>query len=114
MVQIEILGKRYELDGLGSITSSGKTFFLFYGDQADSGVHPHAHMTGNGVKRQGREAGQSSPSSVVVKNGGAIPPTPRTSSWRSAQYRGGPVDVGMKHIDIRKTGSVPEEGFSTA
>jgi hypothetical protein len=35
-----------------------------------------------GVKRSGREAGHSSPSSA--KNGGAIPPLPHTSSWHTA------------------------------
>jgi hypothetical protein len=34
-----------------------------------------------GVKRQGRETGNSPSSSVEVKNGGAIPPFPETFSW---------------------------------
>jgi hypothetical protein len=34
------------------------------------------------VKRHGREADHSPPSSAEVKNGGAIPPPPHTSSWR--------------------------------
>jgi hypothetical protein len=34
----------------------------------------------SGVKRQGREADHSPPSSVEVKNGGAIAPLPHTSS----------------------------------
>jgi hypothetical protein len=38
-----------------------------------------------GVKRPGRESDHSLPSSAEVKNGGAIPPLPHTSSWRSAQ-----------------------------
>jgi hypothetical protein len=33
------------------------------------------------VKRPGREADDAPPSSVDVKNGGAIPPLPHTSSW---------------------------------
>jgi hypothetical protein len=37
-----------------------------------------------GVKGQGREADHSLPSSAEVKNGGAIPPLPSTSSWRGA------------------------------
>jgi hypothetical protein len=38
-----------------------------------------------GVKRQGREADGHSPSfSAEVKNGGAIPPLPHTSSWHGA------------------------------
>jgi hypothetical protein len=39
----------------------------------------------SGVKRQGREAAYSHPSSAGVKSGGAIPPLHHTSSWRSAQ-----------------------------
>jgi hypothetical protein len=35
------------------------------------------------VKRQGREADHSPPSSVEVKNGGAIPPLPYVPSWHS-------------------------------
>jgi hypothetical protein len=37
-----------------------------------------------GVKRQGREADHSPPSSVEVKNDGAVPPITRTSSWYDA------------------------------
>jgi hypothetical protein len=36
-----------------------------------------------GVKRQGREVDHSPPTSADVKNGGAIPPLLRMSSWRS-------------------------------
>jgi hypothetical protein len=38
-----------------------------------------------GVKRPGREADHSPPSSTEVKNGGAIPPLPHISSWCSAE-----------------------------
>jgi hypothetical protein len=37
-----------------------------------------------GVKRQEREADHLPPSSAEVKKGGAIPPLPHISSWRSA------------------------------
>jgi hypothetical protein len=37
-----------------------------------------------GVKRLGREADPTPPSSAVIKNGGAIPSFPHTSSWCSA------------------------------
>jgi hypothetical protein len=37
-----------------------------------------------GVKRQGREGDHSFPYTAEIKNGGAIPPLPHTSSWRSA------------------------------
>jgi hypothetical protein len=36
------------------------------------------------VTRSGWEADHSSPSSVEVKNGGAIPPLPHMPSWHSA------------------------------
>jgi hypothetical protein len=38
-----------------------------------------------GVKRQGLEADHSPPSSVEVKNGGAIISIPNTPSWRGAK-----------------------------
>jgi hypothetical protein len=38
-----------------------------------------------GVKRSGLEAHHSTPSSAEVKNGGAIPTTCDTSSWRGAK-----------------------------
>jgi hypothetical protein len=38
-----------------------------------------------GVKRLGREAHHSRPSSAKVKNGRAIPPLPHMCSWHSAQ-----------------------------
>jgi hypothetical protein len=37
-----------------------------------------------GVKRPGREADHSPPSSTQIKNGKAIPPLPYMSSWHSA------------------------------
>jgi hypothetical protein len=37
-----------------------------------------------GIKRPGRETDHSSLSSAGVKNGGAIPPLPDTSSWSGA------------------------------
>jgi hypothetical protein len=37
-----------------------------------------------GVKRLRREGDHSPPSSVQIKNGGAIPPLPHTSSWCSS------------------------------
>jgi hypothetical protein len=37
-----------------------------------------------GLERLGREAENSPSSSAEVKSGGAIPPLPHTSSWRSA------------------------------
>jgi hypothetical protein len=38
-----------------------------------------------GVKKPGLEDDHTPPFSSEVKNGGAIPPVPHTSSWRSVQ-----------------------------
>jgi hypothetical protein len=51
--------------------------------------HPTSYSMGTGadfleVKRQGREADHSPPSSAEVKNGGTLLPFLRTSSWRGA------------------------------
>jgi hypothetical protein len=63
-------------------------FSLLHSVQADFGTHPPLQwVTGPlspGVNRQKREFNQSPPSSAEVKNGGAIPPLPRMSSWRDA------------------------------
>jgi hypothetical protein len=40
-----------------------------------------------GVKRPGREAEHSPPSSAEVKKRGDIPPLPNTPSWRGAQFK---------------------------
>jgi hypothetical protein len=48
--------------------------------------HPIQWVPGDpslGVKRPGREVDHSSSSSAEVKNGGAIPPLPLTSSWHN-------------------------------
>jgi hypothetical protein len=37
-----------------------------------------------GIKRQGREADHSPPTSAEIRKGGAIPPLPHTSSWNNA------------------------------
>jgi hypothetical protein len=46
-------------------------------------VQPASNPMGTGVKRPGREADHSPPSRAEVKKGGAIPPLPHMSSWRS-------------------------------
>jgi hypothetical protein len=71
----------YGLDDPGSI--------LFHSIQTGSGAHPssYAIVPGAippGVKRPGREADHSAPTTVKFKNGGAIPPLPHMSSWHSA------------------------------
>jgi hypothetical protein len=62
---------------------------LFHSVQTSSGAHqPPIQWTlqdpSPGVKRPGREADDSFPSSVEAKNGGAIPPLPNMSSWLDA------------------------------
>jgi hypothetical protein len=54
-----------------------------------SGAYPGSYPMGTEgslprVKRPGREADHSLPSSAEVKNGGATPPLPHMPSWRSA------------------------------
>jgi hypothetical protein len=51
---------------------------LLYNVQTGSGVHPAPYpmSIGRSLKRPGREADQSPPSSAEAKNGGAIPPHP--------------------------------------
>jgi hypothetical protein len=64
-------------------------FSLLYSIQTDSGAHSASCPVGNGgsfpgVKRPGREADHSPPSSAEVKNGGALPPLPHTLPWCDA------------------------------
>jgi hypothetical protein len=57
----------------------GKDFSLVHSVQTGSGVHTANEYRGPytpGVKQQGREAEHSPPSSIKVKNGGAIPLLP--------------------------------------
>jgi hypothetical protein len=84
------------LDGRGSIPCKGKSWFstpqspdrlwgppsLLYNGYRGSSL---------GVKRPGREADHSLPSSAEVKNGGAIPLLPRMSLWHSSEL--------IKHSD---------------
>jgi hypothetical protein len=61
--------------------AGARDFSLLHSVQTGSGVHPASYPNGTvgfspGVKRQGREADHSPPSSAEVKNGGAIPPLP--------------------------------------
>jgi hypothetical protein len=60
--------------------------------QTGSGTHTASYPIGNGergpypwrLKRQEREGDHSPSSRAEVKNGGAMPPLPHTSSWRAA------------------------------
>jgi hypothetical protein len=70
----------YGLDGRDSI---------LHRVQTNCGAQPASYSMGTGgsfhaVKRQGREADRSLPSSAEVKNGGAMPPLPNTSSRHGA------------------------------
>jgi hypothetical protein len=74
----------YGLDGQGLIPFRDKSFL--HSIQTSSGAHPASYPVGTGVlspgaKSPGREADHSPPSNAKVKNGGAIPPLPYTSSW---------------------------------
>jgi hypothetical protein len=73
------------MDGPGSIPGKGKIFlFSTASKRALRPTHaPIQWAQGNlspEVKRAGREAGHSPPTSAEVKNGGAIPPLPHMSS----------------------------------
>jgi hypothetical protein len=57
-----------------------RDFFLFDSFQTGSGAHPVSSPMGNGVEGPCREADHSPPSSAEVKNIGAIPPLPDSSS----------------------------------
>jgi hypothetical protein len=62
--------------------------YLLHSVQTGSGVHPASYPVGTGgvsseLERPGREADHSLQSNAEVKNGGAKPPLPHMSSWRS-------------------------------
>jgi hypothetical protein len=74
--------------GYGFDFQTGKVF-LFSSVQTGSRAHSASHAMDKGafspaVKHPGCEADYSPPSNAKVKNGGAIPPVPRISSWRGA------------------------------
>jgi hypothetical protein len=61
--------------------TGARDFSLLRNVHTGSGAHPASYPMGSvgcfpGVKRQGREADFSPPSTVEVMNGGAIPPLP--------------------------------------
>jgi hypothetical protein len=75
---------------MGSVSGKGKIFFSSP-QRPDRLWCPHSLLY-NGywgavspvVKQPGREADHSPPPNAEVKNGGAVPPFPETSSWRGA------------------------------
>jgi hypothetical protein len=81
----------YGLNGPRFDSRQGVWNFLYstVSGAAPGHIQSHIQWVGGavflGVKRTGREADHSSPSSAGVKNAGAIPPLPNTSSWRGAK-----------------------------
>jgi hypothetical protein len=78
----------YGLDSRGSIPGRGKISVLSTATIPALGPTqpPIQWIPGAlslGVKRPGREADHSPPSSAEIKNGVAIPPLPHMSLWRS-------------------------------
>jgi hypothetical protein len=67
----------FRLDILGSILTRNN-FSLFYSVQTGSAAHPASYPMSSGAYSQqpGREADNSPPSSIEVKNDGVIPPLP--------------------------------------
>jgi hypothetical protein len=77
------------LDGRGSIPGRDKIFLFFIVSRQVMEITqpPVQWVPGTispGIKRAGREADHSPPSSAEDKNGRSIPPLPHTSSWHSA------------------------------
>jgi hypothetical protein len=64
---------------------SRQNLSLLHSVQTDPEAHPASYPMGTrGVKRQGRVADHSPPSSAEVKKSEAIHPLPHMSSWHSA------------------------------
>jgi hypothetical protein len=80
----------YGLDGRGLIPDKGKRILSTpqrpYRLRGPSSLLFNGYWgaVSPGVKRPGRGADHSSPSSAEVKNGVAMPPLPHTSSWLDA------------------------------
>jgi hypothetical protein len=71
------------LDGRGSIAGRGK-IFLFSSPDRLWGPTRHSTQWVPRIKRPGRDANHSPPSSAEDKNCGAIPPLPDIFSWHAA------------------------------
>jgi hypothetical protein len=79
----------YGLDGRGSIPDRGKILLFCAASRPALGPTQHPiywvpDALSPRVKRPGREADHSLPSSAEVKDGGAIPPLLHKSSWHRA------------------------------
>jgi hypothetical protein len=77
------MAKGKGLDGRGLFPCRGNIFYLFHSFLANSEAQPVSYLRDNGayflgIKRPGREANHSPPSSAEVKNCGTIPPLPDT------------------------------------
>jgi hypothetical protein len=89
LITAEYLHTYVHTGSRGWIPGRGKRFFLLRNVQTGSGAQPASYTRApgapsSGIRRLGREADRSSPPSVEVKNGGAIPPLPHVSSWSGA------------------------------
>jgi hypothetical protein len=90
----------------------GENNFLFslrpYRVRGPSSVtyNENARSVSPGVKRQGRESHESPPSSAEFKNGGAVPPLSRTSSYNiSMDYiteKTGEINININFIAFNK------------
>jgi hypothetical protein len=78
----------YGLEGRCSIPSGRKILFSIEHSLVPEPTQPPTQWAlwalSLGIKRSGREADHSPPSSAVFKNGGTIRPLLHTSSWRGA------------------------------
>jgi hypothetical protein len=75
-------------------SSECSTELVSYFKSTGSGAHPASYPVGSrdpspGVKRPGREADHSPPSSAEVKNAWCYTSTPNTSSWHGASLSTG-------------------------
>jgi hypothetical protein len=64
--------------------AGAKDSSLLHSIQTDSGVYLASCLMGARGALCGGEADHSPPSGAKVKNGGAVPPLPLTSSWHGA------------------------------
>jgi hypothetical protein len=82
------VAKSYGLEARGSIPGKGRMFFSTASRRALGHTQPLIQCVADdvspGIKQQRREADHSPPSSAEVKNGGAVPSLPLTSSWCNA------------------------------
>jgi hypothetical protein len=73
------------VDGRGVDLDRRKILFSFSSVQTSLGAHSASYtMDAGSCREAGHEANNSPPPGIEVKNGGAIPPLPNTSSWLGA------------------------------